>query len=364
LDSIVTFKSLYSFKGNPDGARPDRRLIAADGMLYGTTQNGGGNGGVVYQITTSGAESVLHVFTGGSDGAGPEAGLIDVHGALYSTTIQGGGSGCESGLGCGTVFRITTSGSERVLYHFKGDADGGGPLDSLRVVKGALYGTTSGYGASRGTIFRLTTSGTESVLYSFKGGSDGDYPTAGLIDLNGTLYGTTLDGGAGAGCGMYGCGTVFKITTSGTESVLHSFAGGSDGANPYAGLVDVNGTLYGTTLNGGTTGAGTVFKITPSGTESVLHSFTSSSGDGAYPFAGLLNVNGTLYGTTFYGGTNGTGTVYEITTSGAESVLYSFLDSSDGGYVSAGLIDVNGTLYGAASLGGSFGQGTVFSISL
>ncbi len=150
-----------------------------------------------------------------------------------------------------------------------------------------------------GTVFKITTSGKETVLHSFGGSSrdDGGEPEAGLINLNGTLYGTTSVGGKNA------TGTVFSITTSGIETLLYSFKvfGSGDGANPEAGLLNVKGTLYGTTSYGGTFGYGTVFSITPSGKETVLHSF-GGSGDGNEPFAGLINVKGTLYGTTTSGG--------------------------------------------------------------
>src|SRR5579863_914861 len=214
------------------------------------------------------------------------------------------------------------------------------------------------------------------VLYSFGGETgDGVYPAEALINVNGTFYSTTRFGGSGScsGSGFSGCGTVYAITMSGKETVLHSFAGGSsDGEDPEAGLLDVKGTLYGTTEEGGPNGAGTAFSITPSGTETVLHSFGSASGDGAYPAAGLMNVNGTLDGTTSEGGVfscsgEGCGTEFSMTTSGNETVGFNF-DYKDGAYPIAGLINVKGTLYGTTVNGGakscsSQGCGTVFSIT-
>ncbi|MGA8326006.1 MAG: choice-of-anchor tandem repeat GloVer-containing protein [Candidatus Cybelea sp.] len=216
------------------------------------------------------------------------------------------------------------------------------------------------------------------VVYNFTGGSDGAQPYAGLIDVNGTLYGTTSQGG-GSGCATTitsGCGTVFSITPSGQETVLHAFTGGSDGANPKAALIDVNGTLYGTTFHGGDTkckGCGTVFSITPSGVEKVLHSF-SGPPDGAWPAAALINVNGTLYGTTAEGGTSGgcrlglpkrgCGTVYSISPSGSENVLFRLVGPATGSYPAASLIDVNGTLYGTTENGGGgHGPGTVYTVT-
>jgi uncharacterized repeat protein (TIGR03803 family) len=260
-----------------------------------------------------------------------------------------------------------------VLYGFKGGTgDGFYPEARLINVNGTLYGTTVNGGAnhSSGTVFAITTSGGETVLHSFGGSGDGGEPYAGLINVGGTLYGTTYYGGANT------YGTVFSITTSGTETVLHSFAGGSgDGEGPEAGLVNVEGTLYGATYDGGAHGEGTVFALTTSGEERVVYSFAGGSGDGQWPVAGLIGVNGTLYGTTPDGGENcegsftfGCGTVFAVTTSGQETVLHSFGGAGDGDEPSAGLINVKGTLYGTTILGGANcgsgdGCGTVFAIT-
>jgi uncharacterized repeat protein (TIGR03803 family) len=197
------------------------------------------------------------------------------------------------------------------------------------------------------------------VLYSFRGGADGASPDAGLISVNGELYGTTYFGGAANSSVL--SGTVFKISPSGVERVLHSFGGGADGANPHAGLIDVNGELYGTTGDGGEHGEGSLFEVSPSGAESVLYSF-GASGDGTTPLAGLIYVNGALFGTTYFGGANGSGTVFEVSPPRAESVLHSF--GSLGGSPEADLIDVNGELYGTMPQGGSNGDyfGYVFKI--
>jgi uncharacterized repeat protein (TIGR03803 family) len=218
---------------------------------------GGANGdGTVFKITTSGTETVLHNFpTGSRDGYFPYAGLLDIKGTLYSTTYTGG----ENYFG--TVFSITTSGAETVLYSFKGaPGDGLFPYAGLLNAKGTLYGATYEGGANYdGTVFSITTSGAETVLYSFKGGSgDGEDPEAGLINVKGTLYGTTYEGGGAAGGG-----TVFAVTTSGKETLLHSFTGSGDGEYPIAGLIDVSGTLYGTTPAGGANDGGTVFALSP-----------------------------------------------------------------------------------------------------
>jgi uncharacterized repeat protein (TIGR03803 family) len=332
-------KVLYRFQGGSDGSDPQSGLLNVNGTLYGTTASGGSsNAGTVYSVSTSGVEDVLYSFESGSDGANPAAGLIDVKGTLYGTTVRGGGSGCHSslGIGCGTVFSVTTRGKETVLHSFARGSDGAYPFVGLVDVKGVLYGTTAeggnacGYsGTGCGTVYSITPAGVEKVLYAFQDGSDGNNPQSGLIDVNGMLYGTTSGGGqAGSNC-EYGnlCGTVYRINARGAEKVLYRFAGGSDGATPEAGLTDVNGVMYGTTMTGGGgTGScfapngncGTVYSITIAGVETVLYRFTGGK-DGYHPLAPLTNVNGTLYGTTFYGGDHdvcctsyGYGTVFTL----------------------------------------------------
>jgi uncharacterized repeat protein (TIGR03803 family) len=361
--STAAYSVLYSFKGGSrDGENPYAGLISVGDTLYGATANGGKNGtGTVFAITEADKETVFHKFGGSGDGANPFGGLLDINGTLYGTTFDGGTSKF------GTAFAIAASGKETVLHSF-GDADGAWPEAGLINVAGTLYGTTADGGTNGvGTVFAITKTGTETVLHNFEGGSgDGDVPYAGLLDVKGTLYGTTQYGG------VNNAGTVFSITTSGTVTVLHSFGGPGDGGYPYAGLIDVGGTLYGTTVIGGAscgsyhiTGCGVVFSITPSGTETVLHSF-GTNGDGTYPYAGLVNVKGTLYGTDEAGGANctpfGCGTIFSITRSGNETVLHNLGGKGDGAYPGAALLDVNGTLYGTTVDGGANGDGTVFSL--
>ncbi|HLY01103.1 MAG TPA: choice-of-anchor tandem repeat GloVer-containing protein [Candidatus Cybelea sp.] len=365
---------LYSFKGGSDGEGPSARLIDVKGTFYATTYQGGANNaGTIFSVTPSGKETVLHSFGAHSDGTLPQGALINVNGMLYGTTSEGGAN-CYASGGCGTVFEITPSGKrETVLHNFDGSSSGSGdgatPEAGLIDVNGTLYSTTYGGGANCyggegcGTVFAITTSGAEGVIHSFYGGKgDGENPEAGLTDVNGTLYGTTSEGGANCErSSSGGCGTVFAITTSGTEAVIHSFGAGTDGRLPQSALVNLNGTLYGTTASGGTKDHGTVFSITTAGTETVLHSFNGR--DGADPYAHLINVKGTLYGTTYGGGAHGDGTVFQITTSGAESVLHSFGGPGDGQRPIAGILDVGGTFYGTTAGGGANGDGTVFSLS-
>lgn len=293
----------------------------------------------------------------GLDGIAPVAPLIDANGTLYGTTANGGAY--NSG---GTVFSVSTSGlNERVLYSFRGNSPSeGGPVAGLINLKGTLYGATAQDGLYRGgTVFKVSTSGTnERVLHNFGHGSDGANVRANLTALRGRLYGTTYQGGT------YGKGTVFSVRISdGKEHVLHSFGNKSDGANPVAGLIDVNGTLYGTTLFGGANGAGTVFTISIGGSESVLYSF--SGPDGAYPYAGLIDLGRTLYGTTGGGGQAKDGTVFSLSTSGTnERVLHSFSNNhSDGIAPVAPVIAVKGALYGTTSQGGAAGYGTAFRVT-
>ena len=384
------YEVVYKFSRSQDGGRPEGSLLAVNGMLYGTTRYGGGGAcnnfggtgcGTVYRLDPkSGSKKRLYSFGGGSaDGAYPNGSLIDVNGTLYGTTTYGGG-GC--GSGCGTVFSISTTGTETMLHSFNNKSDGQWPSAGLIDVNGTLYGTTADGGGSCdcGTVYSISTSGSEKIIYNFAGHSDGGDPQAALIDDKDTLYGTTFGGGSS------GDGTVYSLTTTGTEKVLHSFGGSPDGAMPGSGLVDVSGTLYGTTSSGGNAlcyevsyTCGIVYSITTTGKEKVLYTFTPTNdyAGGAHPSAGLVNVNGVLYGTAPVGGNgygcndNGCGVVYSLTTTGLEAVLHVFNGGSDGARPDSAMIDVDGTLYGTTPNGGGsncpksgtqhFGCGIVFA---
>jgi uncharacterized repeat protein (TIGR03803 family) len=311
-----------------DGNTPYSRVIVLNGTLYGTTLVGGSKGkgqeflcsfsgaagfGTVFSITPSGQETVLHAFRS-SEGRYPLAALLNVNGTMYGTTC---GGGVGSNGGDGTVFTITPSGDEHAIYSFQGPGGALPGYGRLADLNGTLYGTTQeGGNYGQGAVFSLSTSGTEKVLHSFhyqpRGSiKDGVIPDGGLVAIKDTLYGTTASGGTGTLCGRYGCGTVFSITPSGTETVLYNF-NRRDGWDPEATLLNVNGTLYGTTYYGGAHGNGEVFSITPSGHETVLYSFGGAQGGGGDPRSGLVYVNGTFYGTTVAGGAYGNGTVYSI----------------------------------------------------
>jgi uncharacterized repeat protein (TIGR03803 family) len=352
----TNFSLLYSFAGgHGDGASPYHCLIqAADGDFYGTTLDGGAGNGTIFESTPSGTETLFYSFA-----SMPWACLIQAaDGNFYGTTASGGTSGR------GTVFKISPSGTETVVYSFPT----GSSEPYTGVIQGSdgnLYGTTGANGASDdGTVFKITAGGTETVLHTFpKTGTDGQIPYAGLIEgSDGNFYGTTYFGGSN------GFGTVFKVTPSGTETVLYSFAGGTDGEHPYAGVIQgSDGNFYGTTYQGGASGYGTVFKVTPSGTETVLYSFTGGSGDGANPEAGLTQgSDGNFYGNTYIGGASNLGTVFELTASGTETILHAFTGgSSDGANPTANLVQgIDGNLYGSTAAGGISNDGTFFKVTL
>jgi len=367
---------LYSFcaqTGCPDGSNPRADLVMdAAGNLYGTTLYGGTSGvGTVFELSPSGTETVRHSFAAShTDGHYPYAGLLmDTTGNLYATAQSGGAKGL------GTVFKLTPNGTETLLYSFcvlAACADGYHPRAGLIMdTKGNLYGTAFDGGAyDAGAVFELSPSGTETVLHSFcqqPGCPDGYYPQAGLVmDTNGNLYGTTLYNGA------YGGGTVFKISSDGTATTFYNFCtatGCKNGKYPQAGLIlDTNGNLYGTTYGGGAHGQGTVFELSPSGAETVLHSFCARTGcpDGSHPRADLvMDTARNLYGTTYSGGTNSVGTVFKLSPNGTETVLHSFAaNGSDGTHPYAGLVtDTIGNLYGTTYSGGANGYGTVFKVT-
>jgi len=377
-----TYSILYTFKGGTDGGRADGSLIVdMGGNLYGSTELGGAHDfGTVFRVDSTGKETVLYSFTGTPDGYYPWSSLVGFAGDLYGTTWKGGA------FGYGTIFKVNTkTGTETVLYSFTGAADGGNPFAGLvRNVAGNFYGAAYGGGdltcdapQGCGTLFKLDASGTFSVVHTFAGyaGDDGAQPYAGLIqDAAGNLYGTSLEGGY-----PFNAGTVFKVDTSGNETVLYRFTGGNDGTAPYGGLVrDEAGNLYGTTLYGGNSGTvcqygnscGVVFKLDTFANQTVLYSFTGGR-DGGNPYGGLARgPKGDFYGTTLLGGDllcnapYGCGTVFKVDATGNETVAHRFMGSGgDGSYAYTGLVrDKTGNLYGTAA-GGADGFGVVFKLS-
>lgn len=345
---------VHDFTWGKNGSVPQSGLIFdSSGDLYGTTSEGGRGScnfracGVVFELTPIAVdewkETVLYAFSGGDDGGSPFAGLIfDAAGNLYGTTELGG----DRGLGVVFEMMRTSDGTwkEKVLHSFTGGKDGGLPVGGLIFDgAGSLYGTTMEGGGENcgggacGVVFQLTPSSNgkwrEKVLHSFTGTIDGVFPNGSLVfDAAGNLYGTTEEGGGVVDCqGLpYGCGVVFQLTPMSngrwTETLLHAFSGGEDGALPGPSLtLDGAGNVYGTTFGGATTdcvggagyGCGMAFKLmrTSSGEwkEIVLYSFTGGN-DGASPYSGLIfDAKGDLYGSTSWGGTTDWGVIFELT---------------------------------------------------
>jgi uncharacterized repeat protein (TIGR03803 family) len=374
-----TFNVLLVFEG-PNGAGPNMSFVQGfDGNLYGTTESGGahcGNGsncGTVFKITPSGTLTTLYSFcaqTNCTDGFNPGGQLVlATNGDFYGTTFNGG---AHSG---GTVFKITPSGTLTTLYSFctkhrNGHcADGESPVGGLtRGNDGNFYGATNvgGVNCECGTVFKITPRGVLTTLHSFDR-TDGDGPSVGLVlATGGSFFGTTEGGSGGANCkSQNGCGTVFRITPNGTLTTVYGFcaqANCADGSNPQAGLVQAsNGNFYGTTYFGGAncswqSACGTVFKISSSGTLTTLYSFCSQNGqnncsDGAGSYAALAQAtDGNFYGTTVHGGnsnscgSSGCGTVFEITPSGTLTTLHNF-DGADGTKPFSGLLQATDGIF-------------------
>ena len=384
----TTFKLLHSF-GVTDGSGPYAPLVqASSGNLFGTTSVAGPhNNGTIFRIDPiTGQLTTVYGFcsrSGCVDGANPDAPLVQAaDGSFYGTTYYGGSY--DHGFD-GTVFKITPSGALTTLHSFD-VSDGSNPYAGLlHANDGNFYGSTASGGPwGGGTLFKITSGGSLTTLHTFcaqSGCANGESPWALIQGADGDFYGTTTKGGT------HGEGIVFKMTPTGTVTILHNFCSSGpclDGAEPYAGLVEGNdGDFYGATLRGGANqscrnGCGTIFKITPTGGLTTLYSFCSQSGcaDGSGPLTTLVQAtDGNFYGTTNAGGarcayyTGGCGTVFSITPDGTLTTLHTF-EVTDGGSPLAGLIqDTDGSFYGTTSIGGSstactYGCGTVFSLSV
>jgi uncharacterized repeat protein (TIGR03803 family) len=311
-------------------------------------------------LVSAQTESVVYSFANPPDAYGPKCNLVlDTAGNMYGAAFSGGLHNL------GAVFKVTPTGTETVVYSFAGGADGSHPIAGLfrDTRTGNLYGTTV-YGGTtnNGTVFVLNPgTGTETVIYSFKGGTDGANPYSRVLRAGTTIFGTTINGGA------FGYGTVFKLTATGKETILHNFNSAFptlDGSYPYAGLTLYKGILYGTTTLGGVGNLGTVFAITKTGGYTLLYSFKGGSNDGQGPNAGVaFDKSGNLFGTTYSGGINNAGVVFEIS-GGVETAIHHFgRNSGDGINPFASLIFVKGNFYGTTLQGGSANGGTVFKIT-
>jgi uncharacterized repeat protein (TIGR03803 family) len=364
--------TLYSFTGGSDGAGPNGSLVQGqDGSLYGTTS------GTVFRITISGEETTLYSFPSPSSAnyvGGTSAGLILASDGNFYGTMQGTGLGNNIS---GTVYRISPTGAESVIYTWSGADVGDLPLFGgvIQGSSGLLYGTA--YGSS---VFSLTTTGSgETEVPLIQYGCDG--VRSSLVQAHdGTLYGTIISACGGTGAGSM-FGSVFKaVPGSGTGAVasidiIGSIPAGSFTYTPFPLIEGKDGNLYGTASGGGTQSFGTVFRITPSGAGTVLYSFGAVPSDGQNPSGALLLASdGNFYGTTLAGGTpnayckasTGCGTLYRITPSGTETVLYSFgTNASDGMGPSGALLQASdGNLYGTTTAGATANAGTVFKLVL
>ena len=374
----TTTDVIFSFEeDNGEYADTDLETDSA-GNIYGTTVLGGDNGGgTVFQLSptpTGWVQTVLYSFTGGADGGEPYKGVtIDRHGNLYGTAVTGGSGGCEGG--CGVVYRLTNSGgtwSQRVIHAFTGGDDGSGPGARVTVDQnGNIYGMTPTGGAyGLGTIYKIhRNAGTWDfqVIHTFTGGADGSSGSAGrMLLLHGRLYGAATTGGT------YGSGVVFELTPTLVGEwdfrTLYSFHGQPDGSFPYGALLRAaSGKFYGTTYYGGQNGIGAVYELTPRSTgewgETVIYSFQSGS-DGNSPISNLVSDSaGNLYGTTSEGGL-GSGVIFKLTPGGGqwtESIVHSFAGPPDGGFSYNGMVvDAFGNFYGATVHGGTADDGSVY----
>jgi uncharacterized repeat protein (TIGR03803 family) len=362
MHTNVEYKTIFEF-GRTDGDAPTARLIYVNDLLYGTTSDGGkGGGGTVFKIATDGTgHTVLHnFFRQGDEATGPWAELLNVNGTLYGALRFGNG-------GFGAIFKVASSGPPEYNQIFGFGGTNGIQPNGLIYGNRKLYGTTlSGDSKGCGGVFQMSVTGEHASTTGFDC-TNGAGSRAQLLDDDGLLYGTTRGGGAS------GKGTVFLYID---RIASHISFDGANGWRPEGSLILVDGKLYGTTTKGGKYGDGTVFRINafPLKNIEVLHDFNPGAGDGADPRDRLVNVGGVLYGTTYLGGKYEKGTVFKISLDGKdEAILHDFGGPGDGAEPAAGLINVNGTLYGTASGGGKTvagcpdsgrkGCGTIFSLS-
>ncbi len=401
----TTLSTLYAFpndglspNGYSRGAVPTGDMMqGADGNFYGTTVYGGSSTcndgyvvgcGAIFTLTPAGTQTVLYAFTYDSttgtavNGGWPSAGLVQgPDGYFYGVASAFGDKTalCNTTGGCGTIFKVSSTGKFKLLYTFRGLTadcklmDGGQPRGRLLLARdGYFYGTTNQGGCgSGGTVFRISSTGAYTQLHVFQGNnnmSDGANPVAGLIQAtDGYLFGTTSFGG------QFGYGTVFRMSTSGAIKVLHSFAHSSatgtaaGGSQPLGSLVQASdGNLYGTTSQDGAGSAGTLFRITTAGTFTTLYDFTlNGSYTGIFPRAGLIQAtDGKLYGTTWRGGIDNDGTVFSATLAGAVTEAASFTGDNGRNPVAGVYQAADGTLVGTASGLGSGNGGTIVQANL
>jgi uncharacterized repeat protein (TIGR03803 family) len=304
-------------------------------------------------MTPQGQLTTLASFDG-ANGSGPNIGLtLTASGLLYGTTFNGGADGN------GTLFQVTPAGQITTIYSFDG-SDGAGANGALvQGFDGALYGTTYHGGSSNdGVLFKVAPNGTVATLHSFSG-ADGIIPYYLVQALDGSIYGTTTKGGES----LFGDGTIFVVTPSGAFRTVYNFRAAT-GSEPVGLIQGADGNFYGATTEGGSLNEGTVFRMTPGGALTVLHDFVGGP-DGWFPASGLVQgTDGNLYGTTYDGGANLGGTIYQITTAGILTTLHAF-EPAEGNQPYGGLVQgTDGNFYGTTSVGGTYGDGTVYRLSM
>jgi len=355
LTSAQSVTTLFSFSGtgssqNPAYVTPTQ---ARDGQLYGTTY--GLTFGSVFKITTAGSEGDLYAFDS-AQGANPIGGLtLSTDGNFYGTSSFGGSTNQ------GVLFKITQNGTYTVLHEFAGGSDGANPFSPPIVGSdGNLYGTTEGLFTVASTVYRYTPSGSFTTIYQFDQ-AHGVNVSAPLVQgTNGQLYGVASTGGS------FNCGTLFRMTRSGTMLSTYSFPCGLGGVLPLPLVQASDGNLYGMTDQGGTENLGTVFRMNQLGTKvTILHNFIGGITDGELPTGGLTQAtDGNLYGETSGGGSSNDGVLFSLTTAGNYSVIYAFQGSTGAGPLAAPCQHTNGILYGTTQVGGASGYGTVYKLDL
>jgi len=353
-----TVTNLYSFSNTNSSGSPALvvPLQGHDGKLHGTTAGTQGGAGSTFSITTAGRAAQTYPF--GTDGVTPEAGLtLGTDGYFYGTTIFGGGTGN------GVLFKLSPTGVYTVLHEFQGGTDGANPYSApIQASDSNFYGTTFGTFASNyaSTIYRYEMNGTFTTINNLSF-SEGAALAAPLIQgSDGNLYGTAGTGGNA----QLGCGTIFKLSTSGQVLWTYAFPCGSGGYSPVGPLVQASdGNFYGTAASGGdSANCGSVFKLDQQGTVKTLYPFHYT--DGCEPYAGLTQgTDGNLYGTTVLGGKAQKGVLFQLSLGGAFAVLYNF------GVIgnkpeAAPMQDTGGKFYGTTSAGGRSGFGAVYSLNM
>jgi uncharacterized repeat protein (TIGR03803 family) len=353
----ATYTVLHDFAGGSGDGAGSGAEVTLDGVgnIYGTTDYGGANGfGTLFKVATTGKEKLLHSFGGAGDGATPDGAVtLEASGDMVGTTIGGGATGN------GVIWKLAADGTYTILHDFSSDEGNFARGRLTQDKKGNFYGTALFGGANDdGTVFKYSTDGTLTVLHTFDG-TDGEFPEHGVVrDTAGNLYGVTAFGGTSDN------GTVYKISKDGTFTTLYNFTGGTDGGFLYGGLaIDKDGNLYGNADDGGANGYGTVFKLAPDGSLTVFYDFTGGT-DGRNPEGDVLLQGKALYSTTTGGGDPGCGcgVIYEITAKGREKVLEAFTATSGNEY-SAGLTPSNGVFYGTTQNGANNDNGVVFSLT-